>query len=551
MFARNLTLTNCILLGSLLAAVASGQPYFYLANSGGNNISVVNSTNNSFAWVYPSCDQPNGVALTPGAAYLYIACAGDNAVNVVSTASNTLLSKIGVGTTPTQVAISPNGAQAYVVDRGSNQVSVIDTGSQSLVATIGVGSRPVSVAFSPDGSQAYVANAWDNTVSVINTSSRSVVGVFNAGSGPNSIAAFGGHVYVANQYSDNVTVHDLSGNLLATIGGLTFPTALAITPDGSRVYVTNGNANSVSVISTGSNNVFATIGVGLLPMALAVSSDGTQVYVANDYGFSLSQISVASNSVVNTISNVGIYPVGVATAPAGQQQTTSCSYSFSSGGASFGSGGGSGTAGVNAPGGCGWSASSDSSWLNITSGSSGNGNGSVSFSVGGNPSVSSRTGHLVVNGQSFTVTQSGQGFSGIHVRCGGPQLTDGNGTVWSSDNASTYSVTNSSIANTNTPALYQAETWSTGALQYSFNVPNGSFTVTLKFAEFYLTQRGQRVANIYVNGNLVSSNFDILANTGPNTAFDLSIPVNVTSGQVTISIVPVNGSAKIDAIQIN
>jgi hypothetical protein len=189
--------------------------------------------------------------------------------------------------------------------------------------------------------------------------------------------------------------------------------------------------------------------------------------------------------------------------------------------------------------------------LEAVSGSSGTGNGSVSFSAAPNPAASSRSGRVLVNGQPFTVTQAGVAFTSIRMRCGGPQLTDASGNVWSSDGAANYSVTNAAIANTNTPALYQTDAWSTSTLQYSFNVPNGSFTVKLKFAESYLTQRNQRVVNILVNGNLVASGFDILAYTNPNTAYDLSIPVNVTNGQITISLVPVTGTAKINAIEID
>jgi len=100
------------------------------------------------------------------------------------------------------------------------------------------------------------------------------------------------------------------------------------------------------------------------------------------------------------------------------------------------------------------------------------------------------------------------------------------------------------------PALYQTEAWSTGTLQYQFAVPNGSFTVKLRFAEFYMTQRGQRTFNIVINGVTYYSSFDILAAVAPNTADDVSIPVVVGNGQITIQLVPVTGPAKINAIEI-
>jgi YVTN family beta-propeller protein len=45
------------------------------------------------------------------------------------------------------------------------------------------------------------------------------------------------------------------------------PYGVAVTPDGSRVYVANGFSDTVSVISTATNTVTATVAVGTEPLA--------------------------------------------------------------------------------------------------------------------------------------------------------------------------------------------------------------------------------------------------------------------------------------------
>ncbi len=67
--------------------------------------------------------------------------------------------------------------------------------------------------------------------------------------------------------------------------------------------------------------------------------------------------------------------------------------------------GGTGTLGVTAGAGCVWTATSDATWLTITSGASGSGNGTVSYSVAANPG-GQRAGTLTVAGLSFTVVQA-------------------------------------------------------------------------------------------------------------------------------------------------
>ncbi|MEW9139278.1 YncE family protein [Bacillus wiedmannii] len=47
------------------------------------------------------------------------------------------------------------------------------------------------------------------------------------------------------------------------------PTDIAITPDGSRAYVTNANASTVSVISTITNTFIANIPLGNVSIAIS------------------------------------------------------------------------------------------------------------------------------------------------------------------------------------------------------------------------------------------------------------------------------------------
>ena len=73
---------------------------------------------------------------------------------------------------------------------------------------------------------------------------------------------------------------------------------------------------------------------------------------------------------------------------------------------SYSSDGGDGTVSVTAPAGCGWVATSNASWLSITSGSFGSGNGMVGYHVDVNSTGSPRVGTLTIAGVTFTVNQS-------------------------------------------------------------------------------------------------------------------------------------------------
>ena len=122
------------------------------------------------------------------------------------------------------------------------------------------------------------------------------------------------------------------------------------------------------------------------------------------------------------------------------------------------------------------------------------------------------------------------------VNSGGSSYTDGSGLLWLSDNSysgGTAYITDAAIANTPTPELYQTARY--GNFSYAFAVPDGSYNVTLKFAELTRFAAGLRQFNASINSVPVLSNFDIYAQAGgADKAIDKTFPVTVSSGWITI-----------------
>jgi YVTN family beta-propeller protein len=102
-----------------------------------------------------------------------------------------------------------------------------------------------------------------------------------------------------------------------------------VSPDGSKLYVTNNSSNNLSVIATATNTVIATIAVGVNPVGVAVTPDGSEVYVADSRSNSVSVFDTATNTVITTIP-VGVEPIafGIFIQPpprfAGTPGSTSC-----------------------------------------------------------------------------------------------------------------------------------------------------------------------------------------------------------------------------------
>jgi YVTN family beta-propeller protein len=193
--------------------------------------------------------------------------------SVIDTATNTVTTTIPAGPYPFAIAITPDGSKVYVTNRGFNFTQVIDTVTNAVNASVRTGFRAGNaIAVTPDGTKVYVAGG-NLGVAVIDTATDTLVG------SPIPVLAIGlavspdsSKLYVASQLDDTaVSVIDTATNAVtATIPVASNPGALAVTPDGGKVYIVNSDDNTVSVIDTAINTVVAVVPVGNSPASFGV-----------------------------------------------------------------------------------------------------------------------------------------------------------------------------------------------------------------------------------------------------------------------------------------
>jgi Malectin domain/Viral BACON domain len=140
----------------------------------------------------------------------------------------------------------------------------------------------------------------------------------------------------------------------------------------------------------------------------------------------------------------------------------------------------------------------------------------------------------------------------VAINCGGAAFTGSDGTNWSADQYFTggdLAYTSYSISGAQDLYLYRsARRGLYGNFSYTIPIANGSYTLTLKFAEVEYTNKGQRVFNVTVNGTPVLSHFDILADVPPLTRDDKQFTVSVTNGTLEIDVIGVVGYGLLNAI---
>jgi YVTN family beta-propeller protein len=266
---------------------------------------------------------PVAVAVSGNRAY--IANAYDGTVSVIDTTTNTVVKTLGVGSSPQKLAVSPDGERVYVANTGSNTVSIIDASTDTVIGTVvvpvqqdqpGVFLRIWDVAANPLGGRVYVT-ATGGTVFVIDTATNAVSGPYRVGPAATGVAISpdGSRLYVATELwnSDIEVVDTASMTVIGTInlGESSYPIDGAFTPDGKRLYMITGAQgsetadNAVMVIdtdpnSTTYNTVIHTI-YGGAPGHVVFSQDGSRAYVSDSGDNTITVIDTHTNAVIGTL----------------------------------------------------------------------------------------------------------------------------------------------------------------------------------------------------------------------------------------------------------
>ena len=135
---------------------------------------------------------------------------------------------------------------------------------------------------------------------------------------PVALSADDSLLAVCNPDNNSVSFFDVRGDANRKISEIqvgTEPNGVALTPDGTRAYVTNTVSGTVSVISvnrTGRARVLTNIPVGTEPFGIVSTPNGTRMYVSNKYSNTVSVIDTKTNRVTQTVGGVGTHPRGLA-----------------------------------------------------------------------------------------------------------------------------------------------------------------------------------------------------------------------------------------------
>jgi YVTN family beta-propeller protein len=247
----------------------------------------------------------------------------DNTVSIIDTVTNKAAGKIKVDDMPSGIVVTPDGKK-IITANGNNSFSIIDAAKRKVIKTITLDNfdgTPYSGAISPDGKKAYFLDGDQSGkhILTIDLVKNKLVGGFEFGiseAGDLVVSPDGTKLYVSEINDHYVYVLDIATeNVTARILVGEQPDGLVLSPDGKKLYVTNSVDNTTSIINTKTNEVIKTINVGPFPGDIAITPDGKKLYVVNFGGYlgndnNLISVIDTATFKVKTI-KVGTNPMGI------------------------------------------------------------------------------------------------------------------------------------------------------------------------------------------------------------------------------------------------
>lgn len=259
----------------------SSQGLVYVTRPGTDSVARLDLATDAIVGSFQVGNRPDEIWFNTLGTRAFVANLNDQTVGVIATDTDTETATFALPGEPLRLRLGLGDAKLYVT-LTDGTVAVLDATSGDVDGSIPVAGLPNGLALNSDGSRLYVSSTA-GTVTEVNTATDVVTRSFTVGGVLQDLAVAPGDgtLYVANE-SGSVEFWNLaSGNRRLAIP-LAGAFGLALTPDGSQLWVTQPSEGTVTVIDCADGTVLRTILTFGTPRHIAITQDATAALVANE-----------------------------------------------------------------------------------------------------------------------------------------------------------------------------------------------------------------------------------------------------------------------------
>ncbi|MFS2185302.1 MBG domain-containing protein [Mucilaginibacter sp. Mucisp84] len=272
--------------------------FAYIPNYNQHSVNVLNTITNKYVDTIQVGDFPKTAVTSADGTRVFVLNQTGPTISVINTVNHTKLPDITAlpATALGPMAASYEGSRLYVSYENGYRVfnTINNTNTTMQVLPFNAYEVIVDIALSPDEKKLYLLS--QTTIRVYNTENNSLirsVTTNNIGIPFLKVAVSNqGSVYVLSRNSVRNFDSDLINSSEFSVDD--YATSIAVTPDGSRRYITNQSNNTVTVIGPGVVNNVKKIQNVYGASGIAISADGSTAYVTDG------RIGSSGVAVINT-----------------------------------------------------------------------------------------------------------------------------------------------------------------------------------------------------------------------------------------------------------
>ncbi|MFC0107610.1 hypothetical protein [Kibdelosporangium aridum] len=312
--ALTATVAMAVLTGTAHAKDTHTLAYIgYSDNRGQGTILVSDADTHEEVTRIRVAGRPNGITATPDGNFIYVATESTPGVQIIDTHTHEIIQEVSVGGGwANKIAFNSGGDLAYVAQGSSGaggsrgRVYIDDVATDQVIGSFKAGEWPTDIVITPDDTRAYVTSSESTNVWVIDLATQSLIATINMGgtSSPRlALSPDGSSLFVTS--GARLSVIDVATNTIGKHLALSGRAAgVALSPDGARAYVGEVRESGFKgVVTTVDTSDLAKIGesVEVTVGKLAVSPNGAEVYVTGEEGNTDTVVLEAETGEIHTV----------------------------------------------------------------------------------------------------------------------------------------------------------------------------------------------------------------------------------------------------------
>lgn len=299
------------------AAVDAAGQRAYVTVQDADVVAVVDLETLTVLAHIPAGRRPYGVVVSPDGTQAYVSAEGGDEIVILDTSALTPTARIATPDRPRALALSSDGNRLYAAHLLSNEISVWPLNQQTVYLPIVLQNSEVSRGelVAEPSSQAMIANPQPPitlfpdsnlvTAFAVAPDGRTAYIPHTRANTANAALTFDTTVFPLVSLLDLPTNTHLIGQQfdLGTLDppGVGLPHDAAVTPGGSQLWVVNAGSNDLTVLDLATRQPVAHIQVGDYPQAIVLTADGTRAFVNNTLAGTVSVVDTAVYTVTHTI----------------------------------------------------------------------------------------------------------------------------------------------------------------------------------------------------------------------------------------------------------